>query len=73
MSSGDARRSQLAISFNVFKKQGETSTQRSTKRLREDRTFNSRNTDKQLLHVYNHLRGRQYQFKTFNSSTTTEQ
>ena len=36
MSSGDARRSQSAISFNVIKKQGETSTQRSIKRLRED-------------------------------------
>ena len=36
MSSGDARRSQSVISLNVIKKQGETSTQRSTKRLRED-------------------------------------
>ena len=36
MSSEDARLSQSAISFNVLKKQGETSTQRSTKRLRED-------------------------------------
>ena len=37
MSSGDARRSsQLTISFNVTMKQGQISTQRSTKRLRED-------------------------------------
>ena len=36
MSSGDARRSQLTISFDVVKKQWETLTQRSTKRLRED-------------------------------------
>ena len=38
MSPGDARRSQLAISFNVIRNQGETSTQRSTKRLREHLT-----------------------------------
>ena len=36
MSSGDARRSQPAISFNVIKKYEETSTQISTKRLQED-------------------------------------
>ena len=36
MSSGDARRSQSAISLNVIMKQGETSAQRSTKILRED-------------------------------------
>ena len=36
MSSGDARHSQSAILFNVTKKQGETSSQRSTKRLWED-------------------------------------
>ena len=35
MSSGDATCSQSAISINVIKKQGETSAQRSTKRLRE--------------------------------------
>ena len=33
MSSEDARHSQSAILFNVTKKQGETSSQRSTKRL----------------------------------------
>ena len=36
MSSGDARYSQSAISVIAIKKQGETSTQRSTKRPRED-------------------------------------
>ena len=36
MSLGEARRIQSAISSNVIKKQGTTSTQRSTKRLRED-------------------------------------
>ena len=46
MSSGDARHSLSTIFFNVTKKQGETSTQRSTKRLRRHRTFNTRNNDK---------------------------
>ena len=36
MSSGDARRSQSTVSFNVIKKPRETSTQRSTKRLQKD-------------------------------------
>ena len=36
MSSVASRISSLVISFNAIKKQGETSTQRSTKRLWED-------------------------------------
>ena len=36
MSTGDVRRSQLSITFSTIKKYGETSSQRSNKRLRKD-------------------------------------
>ena len=36
MSTGDVRCSQLSITFSTIKKYGETSSQRSNKRLRKD-------------------------------------
>ena len=71
MSSGDARRSQSAISFNVIKKQGKHQHKDQLKDCEKTETLTS-----EILvsnsSTSTSIQEEGYQFKPFNSSTTTE-